>query len=194
VTDREIQWSNTLLERVRQVRQFENRPILRAHIGVAADSIEPTVQGVEKLADAQCLEIVSLAPDQPSQEYLAKFIRGEEDPDKYLKGRVVSDPHQRRPAAAQGGHTAGQLSMIRIYSGTDELVELAKLFEESFRMPFPAVPIFFYNEIDGRGPISVRDGFDEHFEVMRWWQHAIKRSRSTTRTSGNCATAPTTCW
>jgi len=59
--------------------------------------------------------------------------------------------------------------MIRIYSGTDELVELAKLFEESFRMPFPAVPIFFYNEIDGRGPISVRDGFDEHFEVMRWW-------------------------
>ncbi len=36
-------------------------------------------------------------------------------------------------------------------------------------MPFPAVPIFFYNELDGRGPISIRDGFDEHFEVMRWW-------------------------
>jgi uncharacterized protein (TIGR01319 family) len=169
-TNQVIQWSNTLLERVRQVRQFENRPILRAHIGVAADSIEPTVQGVEKLADAQCLEIVSLAPDQPSQEYLAKFIRGEEDPDKYLKGqggvpiRTKEDLRRLKQATQRGNYP-----MIRIYSGTDELVELAKLFEESFRMPFPAVPIFFYNEIDGRGPISVRDGFDEHFEVMRWW-------------------------
>jgi uncharacterized protein (TIGR01319 family) len=169
-TDREIQWSNTLLERVRQVRQLENRPILRAHIGVAADSIDPTVEAVEKLADARCMEIVSLAPDQPSQEYLAKFIRGEEDPDKYLKGqggvpiRTKEDLRRLKQATQRGNYP-----MIRIYSGTDELMELAKLFEESFRMPFPAVPIFFYNEIDGRGPISVRDGFDEHFEVMRWW-------------------------
>jgi hypothetical protein len=71
----------------RQVRERENRPIIRAHIGIAADSIEPTVKGVEMLAEAQCLEIVSLAPDQPAQEYLAKFVRGEEDPDKYLKGQ-----------------------------------------------------------------------------------------------------------
>jgi len=108
VTNREIQWSNTLLERVRQVRQFENRPILRAHIGVAADSIEPTVQAVEKLADAQCLEIVSLAPDQPSQEYLAKFIRGEEDPTSTSGAGRRPDPHQRRlrrlKAATQRGN------------------------------------------------------------------------------------------
>ena len=170
LTEHEIQWAETLLERVQQVRQLENRPILRAHIGVAADSIEPTIKAVEKLADAQCLEIVSLAPDQPSQEYLAKFIRGEENPDHYLKGqggvpiRTKEDLQRLKQATQRGNYP-----MTRIYSGTDELVELASLFEESFRMPFPAVPIFFYNELDGRGPISIRDGFDEHFEVMRWW-------------------------
>jgi uncharacterized protein (TIGR01319 family) len=165
-----VQWADTLLERVQQVRQLENRPIIRAHIGIAADSIEPTVRGVEMLADAECLEIVSLAPDQPAQEYLAKFVRGEEDPEKYLKGqggvpiRTREDLRRLKEATQRGNHP-----MTRIYSGTDELVELAKLFEGSFRMPFPAVPMFFYNELDGRGPISIRDSFDEHFEVMRWW-------------------------
>lgn len=168
--EREIKWANTLLERVQQVRELENRPIIRAHIGVAADSIEPTVKGVEMLADAECLEIVSLAPDQPSQEYLAKFVRGEEDPDNYLRGQGgvpirTKEDLQRLKGATQRGN----YPMTRIYSGTDELVELAKLFEESFRMPFPAVPIFFYNKLDGRGPISIRDSFDEHFDVIRWW-------------------------
>ena len=168
--EQEIEWAGTLMERVQQVRDLEDRPIIRAHIGVAADSIEPTVAGVEMLADAECLEIVSLAPDQPAQEYLAKFVRGEEDPDNYLKGqggvpiRTIEDLRRLKQATRRGN-----FPMTRIYSGTDELVELAKLFEDSFRMPFPAVPIFFYNELDGRGPISIRDGFDEHFDVMRWW-------------------------
>ena len=166
----EIQWADTLLARIQQVRELENRPIIRAHIGIAADSIEPTVEGVEMLADAECLEIVSLAPDQPAQEYLAKFVRGEEDPENYLKGqggvpiRTTEDLQRLKAATLRGNYP-----MTRIYSGTDELVELAKLYESSFRMPFPAVPIFFYNELDGRGPISIRDSFDEHFEVMRWW-------------------------
>ena len=170
VTAQEIEWANTLLKRVRQVRQLENRPIIRAHIGVAADSIEPTVEAVEKLAEAECLEIISLAPDQPAQEYLAKFVRGEEDPDNYLKGqggvpiRTREDLRRLKEATQRGNYP-----MTRIYSGTDELVELAKLFEGEFHMPFPAVPIFFYNELDGRGPIAIREGFDEHFEVMRWW-------------------------
>jgi uncharacterized protein (TIGR01319 family) len=168
--EEEIEWADTLLERVRQVRELENRPIIRAHIGIAADSVEPTVRGVEMLAEAGCLEIVSLAPDQPAQEYLAKFVRGEEDPDNYLKGqggapiRTVEDLVRLKEATQRGNYP-----MTRIYSGTDELVELAKLYEGAFRMPFPAVPIFFYNELDGRGPISIRDSFDEHFEVMRWW-------------------------
>ncbi|MGD1995264.1 MAG: hypothetical protein PVH62_00675, partial [Anaerolineae bacterium] len=166
----EIHWRDALLERVQQVRELENRPIVRAHIGIAADTIEPTVEAVEMMADAECLEIVSLAPDQPSQEYLAKFVRGEEDPDKYLRGqggtpiRSKEDLRRLKEATQRGNYP-----MIRIYSGTDELVELAKLFEGTFNMPFPAVPIFFYNQLDGRGPISIRDSFDEHFEVMRWW-------------------------
>jgi uncharacterized protein (TIGR01319 family) len=168
--EQRIRWADALLERIQQVRELESRPIIRAHIGIAADSIEPTVKGVELVADSECLEIVSLAPDQPAQEYLAKFVRGEEDPERHLKGqggvpiRSKEDLKRLKDATQRGNYP-----MTRIYSGTDELVELAKLYEGSFRMPFPAVPIFFYNKMDGRGPISIRDSFDEHFEVIRWW-------------------------
>ncbi len=163
-------WTDALVERIRHVRERENRPIIRAHIGIAAATIEPTITGIEKLADAGALEIVSLAPDQTSQELLAKFIRGEEDPAHYLAGqggapiRTVEDL-RRLKAATQRGN----FPLTRIYTGTDELVELAKLYAEHLNMAFPAVPIFFYNQIDGRGPISIRDSFDEHYATIRWW-------------------------
>ncbi|RMF28702.1 MAG: hypothetical protein D6759_15275, partial [Chloroflexi bacterium] len=116
------------------------------------------------------LEIVSLAPDQTSQELLAKFIRGEEDPDRYLAGqggapiRSVEDLQRLKAATRRGNYP-----LTRIYTGTDELLELAKLWEEHLNIAFPAVPIFFYNELDGRGPLSIRDAFDEHFRVIEWW-------------------------
>ncbi|HET6445531.1 MAG TPA: glutamate mutase L [candidate division Zixibacteria bacterium] len=165
-----IEWSDFLVERIKQVRELEDRPILRAHIGIAADTIEPTVEAVEKLADAHTFEIVSLAPDQPSQEMLAKFIRGEEDPDKYLRGqggapiRTLEDLTRLKAASRRGN-----FPMTRIYTGTDELLALAHLWQEYLNSCFPAVPVFFYNELDGRGPISIRDSFTEHFSVIRWW-------------------------
>ena len=116
-----------------------------------------------------------MGPDQPSQAYLAKFIRGEEDPEKYLKGqggvpiRSESDLQRLKEATRRGNFPT-----ISIYSGTDELLELAQLFEKHFEMPFPAVPIFFYNELDGRGPIAIREGFDEHLAVIRWWAEQNK--------------------
>jgi len=170
IAKEKIKWSDDLLERIVQVRQFENRPIIRAHIGAAADTIEPTVEGTRKLSESGALEIVSLAPDQASQAFLAKFVRGEEDPKKYRNGeggapiRSKEDLRKLKEATQCGNYP-----MIRIYSGTDELVEMAKIFEETLHMPFPAVPIFFYNRLDGRGPLSILDGINEHFNTMRWW-------------------------
>jgi uncharacterized protein (TIGR01319 family) len=172
---KEPEWSDYLVERIRQVRERENRPIIRAHIGVADETIEPTVKAIEKLAEAGAFEIVSLAPDQTSQELLAKFIRGEEDPDKYLAGqggapiRTIEDLQRLKAATRRGNYP-----LTRIYTGTDELIELAKLWEEHLNMAFPAVPIFYYNELDGRGPISIRDSFDEHFRTIEWWSEQGK--------------------
>ncbi len=165
-----IVWSDDLLERIKQVRKLENRPILRAHIGAAAETIQPTVDGVKAISKAGCLEIVSLAPDQVTQAFLPKFDRGEENPKKYRNGEGGSPIRSREDLKILKNATkCGNWPMTRIYSGTDELVEAAKIFEETLHMPFPAVPIFFYNRLDGRGPLSILDGINEHFNTMRWW-------------------------
>jgi len=165
-----IKWSDDLLERIKQVRELEDRPIIRAHIGAAAETIEPTVEGTRKLSESGALEIVSLAPDQSCQAFLAKFVRGEEDPEKYRRGEGGAPIRSKEDLRILKEATkCGNWPMIRIYSGTDELVELAKIFEEALHMPFPAVPIFFYNRLDGRGPLSILDGINEHFNTMRWW-------------------------
>lgn len=164
------EWSDNLVERMEQVRERENRPVIRAHIGIASDSIEPTLRAIEKLSDSAAFEIVSLAPDQTSQELLAKFVRGEEDPEKYLAGqggapiRTIEDLQRLKEATQRGNYP-----MTRIYTGTDELLFLAELWEEHLNITFPAVPIFFYNELDGRGPISIRDAFEEHFKTIEYW-------------------------
>ena len=171
----EQKWSDSLVERIQQVRERENRPIIRAHIGIAAETIEPTIAAIEKLADAEAFEIVSLAPDQTSQELLAKFIRGEEDPKKYLAGqggapiRSIEDLKRLKAASQRGNYP-----MTRIYTGTDELLTLAHLWQEHLNSCFPAVPIFFYNELDGRGPISIRDSFDEHYSTIEYWAEVGK--------------------
>jgi len=170
IAKEKIVWSDDLLERIKQVRELENRPILRAHIGAAAETIQPTVDGVKAISKAGCLEIVSLAPDQVTQAFLPKFDRGEEDPKKYRNGEGGSPIRSREDLKILKNATkCGNWPMTRIYSGTDELVEAAKIFEETLHMPFPAVPIFFYNRLDGRGPLSILDGINEHFNTMRWW-------------------------
>ena len=188
-------WSDYLIERIRQVRERENRPIIRAHIGIAAETIEPTVKAIEKLADAAAFEIVSLAPDQTSQELLAKFIRGEEDPSKYLAGQGGAPIRTRRgPAPAEGSHPARQLSADphlhrhRRAGGTGQalrrapehgLSRRADLLLQPDRRPRPDLH-----------PRQLRRALQHHSLVGR---SAASRWRSTTRTSGACATPPTTC-
>jgi hypothetical protein len=60
-------WSDYLVERIQQVRERENRPSIRAHIGIAADTIEPTVKAVEKLAEAGAFRdrLPGAGPDLP---------------------------------------------------------------------------------------------------------------------------------
>jgi len=112
-----LSWSDELLERIQQVLERENRPIIRAHIGIADESLDPTIKGVEELSEAGCLEIVSLAPDQPSQAFLAKFVRGDEDPNEHHRGQGGAPITSKEDLLALKGATKrGNFPLSRIYS------------------------------------------------------------------------------
>ncbi len=139
-------------------------PLLRHHVGLP--TLESTVEAVETIARAGVLDIVSLAPDQNAQE---SFFRPEQM-DPRLDGaggvpvRSREDLLRIKEATRQGNHP-----LVRIYSGTRDLLQWAALSEETLRNAWGAVPLCWYNALDGRSPRSPAASIAENQTAMRWY-------------------------
>ncbi|MGL4553828.1 MAG: hypothetical protein ACRC33_21915 [Gemmataceae bacterium] len=147
-----------------RIREMD-MPLLRTHFGTPADTIAPTVAGVAALAEARVVDEVSLGSSDLSQRHFGD------------------------PAAFVGRKNDGGVP----YSTFEHLVEL---FEASRRGNFPgmkpyahvtnlvpfidtclragmltgshqAVPLYWFNELDGRGPTPVRASIVEHIAAVR---------------------------
>lgn len=101
-------WSDFLVERLKQVRERENRPAIRAHIGIAAPTIEPTVEGIKKLAEAEAFEIVLPGPGSDFPGTAGEVYPGRRGPQRRSRpakavpcpsapSRICAD--SRRPAS-----------------------------------------------------------------------------------------------
>ncbi|TFH26668.1 MAG: methionine synthase, partial [Promethearchaeota archaeon] len=58
-------FSKNLIGRIQQKSPY---PIIRAHFGLP--SLDSTLEGITKLANSKVLDVISIAPDQPSQTWL----------------------------------------------------------------------------------------------------------------------------
>jgi methylmalonyl-CoA mutase cobalamin-binding subunit len=76
-------------ELVPRVRWKAPYPLLRHHFGLPARTIEPTVRGIERIAEAQVLDVISLGPDQDAQENLFHAERA--DPRRQSAGQLPAD-------------------------------------------------------------------------------------------------------
>lgn len=138
-------------------------PILRHHLGLP--TIEETVEAIEKVADSKTLDIISVAPDQNAQE----FFFDQENMDKKLDGaggvplRNKEDFKELYKAAERGNYP-----LLRSYSGTKNIMEFAEVLNETIDNAWCAVPLFWYSELDQRGPRTLENAIAENQEVMKW--------------------------
>ena len=144
-------------------------PLLRHHFGLP--SLEDTIKGVKKIAEAEVLDIISLAPDQNAQEYF--FYPEKMDPKLDGTGgvplRKASDLRKIFMASQTGNYPK-----IRIYSGTRDLLKWAKLSVKELKNAWGAVPIFWFSELDGRSKRPLLGAIKENQAVIRWYgQHNI---------------------
>jgi hypothetical protein len=58
---------------------------------------------------------------------------------------------------------------MRTYSGTDDFIRLAELYVETINIAWCAIPLFWFNLMDGRGPLTLEDSIREHQNVMSWY-------------------------
>lgn len=139
-------------------------PIIRHHFGLP--DIEATRLGIEKISEAQCLDVISLGIDQDAQENFFHLER--QDPRRRGAGGV---PVRSREdyEALYAASRRGNYPLMRTYSGTDQFIRLAEMYLETMRIAWCAIPLFWFNQMDGRGPWDLEGSIREHQQVMAWY-------------------------
>ena len=63
----------------------------------------------------------------------------------------------------------GNYPLMRTYSGTDDFLELAQMYIKTINIAWPAIPLFWFNQMDGRGPWDLAGSIREHQKVMQFY-------------------------
>ncbi|GAB4459920.1 MAG: hypothetical protein Kow0070_15510 [Anaerolineales bacterium] len=144
-------------------------PILRHHFGLP--TMEDTIAGIEKIAEAGALDVISLGVDQDAQENF--FHPERQDPRRKGAGGVPvrsADDYRALYRASRRGN----YPLLRTYSGTDDFIKLAEMYVETINIAWCAIPLFWFNQMDGRGPWDLEGSIREHQRVMQWYgEHNI---------------------
>jgi methylmalonyl-CoA mutase cobalamin-binding subunit len=157
----ESDYPQTTLERIAWKAPF---PLLRHHFGLP--TIEATVDGIRQIAKAGVLDVISLGVDQDAQ---MNFLNPErQDPRARGAGgvpvRSVEDYRLLYEASR-----IGNFPLMRTYSGTDDFIRLAEIFVETIQNAWCAIPLYWFNQMDGRGPWDLEGSIREHQKVMAWY-------------------------
>ncbi|MHA1585203.1 MAG: cobalamin B12-binding domain-containing protein [Promethearchaeota archaeon] len=161
-----VTYPDNLLERIKLKTPY---PIIRTHFGLP--SFEETLKGMKEIAESKTVDVISIAPDQPAQEWLQRPLvlntlpSGAGGVPIRSKENLIEIYNETR---------CGNKPLLRIYAGTQDLVKNSELFHQSIKNAWTATPIFWYSELDGRGPRKLQDAIRENFENIRWHvQHNI---------------------
>ena len=161
--DEAVQFSfpSTTLERIRWKAPY---PLLRHHFGLP--TLQATLDGVSQIAEARVLDVISLGIDQDAQENF--FHPERQNPRRFGAGGVpVRSAGDYR--ALYAASRSGNYPLMRTYSGTDDFLRLAELSLETIHNAWCAIPLFWFNQMDGRGPWDLAGSIREHQAVMRWY-------------------------
>lgn len=60
------------------------------------------------------------------------------------------------------------MHLMRCYAGTNDLIKLAEMYVETINLCFGAIPIFWFNVLDNRGPMGLEESIRVHQETIRW--------------------------
>jgi len=139
-------------------------PLLRHHFGLP--TMEATLVGVEKISEAKVLDVISLGIDQDAQEYF--FHPERQDPRRKGAGGVPVRSGADYQLLYLASRT-GNYPLMRTYSGTDDYIRLAELYIETIHNAWCAIPLFWFNQMDGRGPWDLEGSIREHQRLMAWY-------------------------
>ncbi len=89
-----------------------------------------------------------------------------------MKNRVVVEECRVRSPedfrALYEASRCGNYPLLRCYSGTRDVFKMAELLYETIDNAWAAIPLCWYNVLDGRGPRGVEESITEAQKLMKW--------------------------
>ncbi|MCL2164552.1 MAG: cobalamin B12-binding domain-containing protein [Oscillospiraceae bacterium] len=148
------------LARMVQKRPY---PLLRHHFGLP--SFEQTRRGITEIAESKVLDVISLGIDQNTQQ----FYFNPEDRDPKMDGAGgVPVMNEAQFKELKEASLCGNYPLMRCYSGTADVIPFASILVDSIDNAWCAVPLFWYNELDGRGTRTLEDSMRDAHELISW--------------------------
>lgn len=149
------------------LRMRESRiPLIRSHFGIPGDSIQPTIEGIMKIAEARVIDELSLGSSDLSQRYFGdpKAFEGMKN-DGGVPYKTKSDLIALKSATLRGNYPA-----IKPYCHVNGMLEFVDTCLETGMLlgAHQAVPLFWFSELDGRGPMTVDEAIEEHKKTIAY--------------------------
>ncbi|MFW9934973.1 MAG: cobalamin B12-binding domain-containing protein [Candidatus Thorarchaeota archaeon] len=153
-------YASTLIERLAQRKPW---PLIRHHFGLP--DLEETIVGVKQIAEAKCLDVISIGPDQNAQQF---FFRPDEmQPSVEGAGGVpIRNEKDLRDLFAASRY--GNFPLMRCYSGTQDLSKWAKLLQKTINNAWCATPINWYSALDRRSTRTISQAIRENMKNIAW--------------------------
>ncbi len=151
----------TTIDRIERKAPY---PLIRHHFGLP--SLEATRKGVQLIAMSGVADVISLGIDQDAQENF--FHPERQDARRRGAGGVpVRTPEHYRSLYEVS--RKGNFPLMRTYTGTDDFIQLAEMYVETINQAWAAIPLFWFNKMDGRGPWDLEGSIREHQMLMSWY-------------------------
>lgn len=153
-------YSQNLLDRVKNNAPY---PLIRHHFG--RPNLEETIKGVKIIAESKVLDVISLGPDQNAQEY---FFHPKNMKDDFDGAGGVPIRKEEDLISLKKASQCGNYPLVRCYSGTQDLLQYGKMLKNTINNAWAAIPLSWYNELDGRSSRKIEESMKEAFDVIRW--------------------------
>lgn len=154
-------FTQKLTDRIKNKHPY---PVIRHHFG--RPSVYETIQGVQKISEAEVLDVISLGTDQNAQEH---FYHPENmNPSLNGAGGV---PVRKKEDLVDiyNASRCGNFPLMRCYSGTNDLQKWAEMSVETINNAWAAIPLTWYSVMDGRSKRSLKDTITENQQVIKWY-------------------------
>ncbi|WHE07441.1 cobalamin B12-binding domain-containing protein [Thermoanaerobacterium thermosaccharolyticum] len=159
VASNEVEYGQDIIERIEGNYPY---PVIRHHFGLP--SYTDTLEGVKRIAEEKVLDVISIAPDQNTQEHFF-----DKKYNKALDGAGgVPIRTEEEFKKLYDESRRGNYPLLRCYSGTNDVFKMANMLKNTINNAWAAIPLCWYNVLDGRGPRQVEESIRENQKLMKW--------------------------